>query len=140
LPSKKVTLHMAQPLPREGIVEVLKQVSESNGLKFTDSGPLIRIDGPEPQQPQRGNQQNAFQNAQQQQQLQFFTYRLRHASAVQLAPVLMNLFTGVGNTGGGFSIPGPNGGFTVINPGIGPAGGNTTATVDIGAAVNAAIG
>src|SRR5205085_3187355 len=113
VPAKRITLHMAQPLPREGMVEVLKQVSESNGLKFAESGPLIRIDGPEPAQPQRGQPPpNQFQQAQPA-QVRLFTYRLKHTSAVQLAPVLTNLFTGVaGNTNTSFTIPNGNGGFT----------------------------
>src|SRR5437773_11742828 len=88
---RRVTLHMAQPLPKEGMTDVIKQVSESNGLKFTESGPLIRVDGPAPERQPTPQQQQATQQAAT--QLRLYTYRLRHASAVQLAPVLTNLFT-----------------------------------------------
>src|SRR6185437_8270696 len=53
-----------------------------------------------------------------------YTYRLKHASAVQLAPVLTSLFSGfIGNQSGGRTtvIPNPNGGFTTIPT---PGGGN----------------
>ena len=43
-------------------------------------------------------------------QCKLFTYRLKHASAVQLAPVLTSLFTGsTGNFGNGFQVFNPNG-------------------------------
>ena len=51
--------------------------------------------------------------------MHLFTYRLRHASAVQLAPVLSNLFTGYnasfGGRGNTVTIPNANGGFTTFS-------------------------
>ena len=105
------------------MIEVLKNVSEANGLKFTQTASLIQISGPAPdrnaQTPQQILQQQLAQ-ANQQQQIRLFTYRLRHASAVQLAPVLTNLFSGlVGNFGGTgrgntVTVPNANGGFSVF--------------------------
>jgi type II secretory pathway component GspD/PulD (secretin) len=123
IPAQKTTVHIGRPVTREGMIELLKTVAESNGLKVTESASLIQISGPTPepvrQQPspqQLLAQQLAQQN--QAQQMHLFTYRLRHASAVQLAPVLANLFTGYGSTFGGRGnttvIPNANGGFTTF--------------------------
>jgi type II secretory pathway component GspD/PulD (secretin) len=122
IPSQRITVHMGQPVNREQMVDMLKQVAESNGLKVTTSPTMIQIVGPPPEPIGRQTpaQLLAAQLAQanQQQQLRLFTYRLKHASAVQLAPVLTNLFTGAATTfrgGGQTVIPNANGnGFTVI--------------------------
>jgi type II secretory pathway component GspD/PulD (secretin) len=128
IPQQRVTVHMGRPVSREGMIELVKSVAESNGLKVTESPTLIQIAGPTPEPPNRQNpQQNFLQQAlqqQQQQQMRLFTYRLKHASAIQLAPVLTNLFAGfagVRNVGGTTIIPNANGGFTTIN--TGPNGG-----------------
>jgi len=124
IPAQKTTVHMGRPVTREGMIELLKTVAESNGLKVTEGPSLIQISGPAPepvrQQPtpqQLLAQQLAQQN--QAQQMHVFTYRLRHASAVQLAPVLSNLFTGYNSTFGGrgntVTIPNANGGFTTFS-------------------------
>jgi type II secretory pathway component GspD/PulD (secretin) len=134
IPQQRVTVHMGRPVSREGMIELVKSVSESNGLKVTESPTLIQIAGPTPEPPNRQNQQQNFlQQAlqqQQQQQMRLFTYRLKHASAIQLAPVLTNLFSGfsgVRSVGGTTIIPNANGGFTTIN--TNPNGGiNTNVT------------
>jgi type II secretory pathway component GspD/PulD (secretin) len=129
IPNTRVTLHMGRPVSREGMIELVKSVAESNGLKVTESPTLIQIAGPAPE-PNRPNPaqslaQQLLQQQQQQQQVKLYTYRLRHASAVQLAPVLSNLFSGfVGGRGGTTIIPNANGGFTTIN--TNPNGGITT--------------
>ena len=129
IPSQRITVHMGRPVDREGMIEVLKNVSEANGLKFTQTPSLIQISGTPPERntgptPQQILQQQLAQ-ANQQQQVRLFTYRLRHASAVQLAPVLTNLFSGLtgnfgfGNNGRGgtVTVPNANGGFTTIQTG-----------------------
>src|SRR5206468_11893512 len=73
--------------------------------------------------------QQLLQQQNQQQQMRLYTYRLKHASAVQLAPVLTNLFSGfVGgrNVGGTAIFPNGNGGFTTINTGPATPPGNIT--------------
>jgi type II secretory pathway component GspD/PulD (secretin) len=132
IPSTRVTMHMGRPVSREGMIELVKSVAEQNGLKVTESPTLIQLAGPAPEPPNRQTPaQNIAQQLlqqQQQQQVKLFTYRLRHASAVQLAPVLTNLFSGfVGTRGGTTVIPNANGGFTTIN--TGPNGNITTSTV-----------
>jgi type II secretory pathway component GspD/PulD (secretin) len=140
IPSQRITVHMGRPVNREEMVEMLKQVAESNGLKFTPSPTMIQIVGaaPEPAGRQTPAQQLAQQIAQanQQQQIRLYTYRLKHASAVQLAPVLTNLFTG-GTTGFRLPtqtvIPNANGnGFTVIGGNATPPGNITNITPPFG--------
>jgi type II secretory pathway component GspD/PulD (secretin) len=121
IPSQRITLHMGRPLGRDAMVDVLKQIAETNGLKVTVTPAMIQIAGPVPEPPSRATpaQQLAQQIAQanQQQQVRLFTYRLKHASAVQLAPVLTNLFSGATGVRIGTQtvIPNANGnGFTVI--------------------------
>ncbi len=123
IPSQRITVHMGRPIDREQMVDVLRQVAEGNGLKFTQTPAMIQISGPPPENnrltPAQLLQQQLAQQ-QQAQQIRLYTYRLRHASAVQLAPVLTNLFTGATNT---FrtAIPNGQGGITVIN-GVTPPG------------------
>jgi type II secretory pathway component GspD/PulD (secretin) len=133
IPQQRVTVHMGRPVSREGMIELVKSVAESNGLKVTESPTLIQIAGPTPEPASRQNQQQnlaqqLLQQQNQQQQMRLFTYRLKHASAVQLAPVLTNLFSGfVGggrNLGGTTIIPNGNGGFTTINTGPATPPGN----------------
>ena len=102
IPSRRITLRMGQAVTKAGALDVLKGVAESNALKVTEGPSLIRIEGPPPQT----NAQLA-QQTQNQTQLRLYTYRLKHASAVQLGPVFMNLLTGAGNATTTFV---PNGG------------------------------
>jgi type II secretory pathway component GspD/PulD (secretin) len=123
IPSQRITVHMGRPVDREGMIDVLKNVAEANGLEFTQTPTLIQISGAPAERgptPQQILQQQLAQ-ANQQQQVRLYTYRLRHASAVQLAPVLTNLFSGLtggftntNGRGGGFTVPNANGGFTTI--------------------------
>lgn len=131
IPSQRVTVHMGKPVDRDGMVELVKSVAEANGLKVTQSPTLMQISGTAPEPPQRGNVSLAQQLLQQNQQppVRLFTYRLKHASAVQLAPVITNLFAGAGlrATGATTIFPNGNGGFTTINTGP-PAGANPGVT------------
>lgn len=124
IPSQRITVHMGRPVDRDGMIDVLKNVAEANGLKFTQTPTLIQISGTREERgptPQQILQQQLAQ-ANQAQQVRLFTYRLRHASAVQLAPVLTNLFSGLttgfttgrGNT---VTVPNASGGFTTIQTG-----------------------
>jgi type II secretory pathway component GspD/PulD (secretin) len=123
IPATRVTVHMGRPVTRDGMIDVLKQVAESNGLKFTQTPTLIQVTGQAPETPATRNAALAtqFQQAAQAQQMRLFTYRLRHASAVQLAPVLTNLFAGFSGNGavraanGTTIVPNGNGGISVFN-------------------------
>ena len=141
IPSQRVSVHMGRPVSREGMIELLKGIAESNGLKVTESPTLIQISGPAPERNRETPQQTLAQQlalAQQAQQMRLYTYRLKHASAVQLAPVLTNLF---GGFTGGLSgratttvIPNGRGGFTTITPptAAGPPGNITTIPTPFG--------
>src|SRR5262249_46333068 len=97
IPQQRVTLHMGRPVARDSMPALLKQFAESQGLKVRQSPGLMQIAGPAPEPATRTTpaQQLAQQIAQQNQAqaIRLFTYRLKHASAVQLAPTLTNLFT-----------------------------------------------
>src|ERR1051325_280565 len=118
---QRVTLRMGQPVTREGMVEVLRQVSEQYGLKMRESGTLIRIEGAPPVRTTPGpSLAQQLQQQQQQVQQRIYTYRLKHAVAEQIAPVLSNLFSGAQtgfNTGrgGNVQITGP-GGLQIFTP------------------------
>src|SRR5215217_1653134 len=146
IPSQRVTVHMGRPVNREGMIELVKSVAESNGLKVTETPTLLQISGPAPEPPQRETPaqrlaQQLAQQQQQQQQVKLFSYRLRHASAVQLAPVLTNLFSGLATTFGGGRgnttvIPNGQGGFNVFNTGAANPPGNITTQITPPFAVN----
>lgn len=121
IPNRNIDLRMGQGLDRAGIIDVLKGIALSNNLQLYESSSLIRVEGPTP--PPEGltsAQQRAAQQLQAAQNVpQLYTYRLRHASAVQLAPVLMSLFQGIRQssisatglpTNIQFNIPGQGGG------------------------------
>ena len=156
IPSKRVTLHLGKAVPRESMGDLLKSYAESQELKVTMTPTLIQVAGPPPENPSRQQaaqqQQLAQQYAAQQQaqQIRMWTLRLKHASAVQLAPVLSTLFSGGGggysagpNTGRGNVpnvVPNGRGGFDVIG-GFAPAAppGNVTTITPPGAQQNAGV-
>jgi type II secretory pathway component GspD/PulD (secretin) len=133
IPQTRVTIHLGKPVTREGMIELVKSVAEANNLKVTQTPTLMQISGPVPepvtrQTPQQLAQQLLGQQ-QQQAQMRLFSYRLKHANAVQLAPVLTNLFSGFSSTAAGragtVTFPNGNGGFTTINTGVPTPAGQT---------------
>ncbi len=128
IPAQRVSVRMGRGAPRDTLVAMIRGLAESNGVRFTAQGSLIRLEGdpsasPAAQQAQLQAQQLAAQQAAAQQavatqQLRLYTHRLKHASAVAVAPVLMSLLgaggTTIGNTtflpGGGVQINTPVGG------------------------------
>jgi type II secretory pathway component GspD/PulD (secretin) len=125
IPATNVTVRMGQSTSRDSMSAILRSIAENNGLKVSQTTSLISIQGPAAndqflQLQQR--QQALAQQFNQQAAVKLFTYRLKHASAVQLAPVLTSLFTGTTtNFGNGFQVFNPNG--NAINIGPGRAGG-----------------
>jgi type II secretory pathway component GspD/PulD (secretin) len=97
LPTKRVTLRMSTAVSRDELIDVMRGIAESNQLQMIQNGSFIRIEGVAPVTPQQ--QQQALQQQQAalaaQQQLRLFTYRLKHVSAITVAPVLMSLISGV---------------------------------------------
>ena len=119
LPAIKVTLRMGQRVTKAEALDILRGVAEINGLRMTEGPSLIRIEGA-----RAVTQQQIQQTQAQQAQLKLFTYRLKHASAVTLAPVLMSLLTGQGGTGVAVNNNANAFGQGVVGvPGAGGAGG-----------------
>src|SRR5881394_4026578 len=112
LPPTPVTLHLGQPVPKEQVLDIMRNVTEQNGLTFAMEGSLVRI-GLAQQSSPLGDFA-AFR----QPKVELYTYRLKHAHAAEIAPLLMNLFAGT-TVGGGSSSGGGDGG---INGGNGGAG------------------
>ena len=110
LPNLRTTLRLSNPISQAEIADVLRSIVESNGLRMTMDGSVIRIEraAPVPTTPQRPVQ--AVQEP-----LLPFIYRLRHANAVQLAQTLNQVFS--------FGARVPTGGVTINVPAQGRAGG-----------------
>jgi type II secretory pathway component GspD/PulD (secretin) len=121
IPTTRVTVRMARGATRDTLVSMIRSLAEANNVRFTAQGSLIRLEGDPNASPaaQAAANQLALQQQQAaqaaQNQLRLFTYRLKHASAVEVAPVLMNLLGGAQVGGQNFTIL-PGGGVQ-INPG-----------------------
>ena len=89
LPNLRTTLRLSNPISQAEIADVLRSIVESNGLRMTQDGSVIRIEraAPQPTTPARPAQVV-------QEPLLPFIYRLRHANAVQLAQTLTQVFSG----------------------------------------------
>ena len=88
LPSRKVTLHIEQPVMRSAILPLLRSVAQTNGLVLRESGGLIQVSAAGaayPTGPEIGGQQT---------NLRLFVYRLKHVRAAQLAATLQAVFGG----------------------------------------------
>ena len=117
LPAKKVTLRMGQPATQAEFRDMIKGIAEVNDLKVTESGNLLTIVGPPAPVPvQQVNPQAALLQSLLPAELKLYTYRLKHASATQLAPVLMSLFSG--STTVRQTTTTPNGFTQTITPGV----------------------
>lgn len=143
LPTKRVTLRMSKAVSHDELLNVLQGLAESNQLRFTQNGTFIRIEGtPVPTTQQLTLQQQQAQlAAAAQNQLRLYTYRLKHVSAITIAPVLMNLVigTGITNTNRNVTGIGNNGQVFTIPPAIqiqgnpnGGRGGNAAGGINIG--------
>jgi general secretion pathway protein D len=94
IPLRNTTLHMGTPVSRDQMLDVIKGLAASNGITVVEGPSLVRLEGPAPVATTTA-QQLAAQQAAQAAQQQLYIYRLKHASAVQLAPVLQGLFAGL---------------------------------------------
>lgn len=94
IPLRNTTLHMGTPVSRDEMLDVIKGLAASNGITVVEGPSLVRLEGPAPVATTTA-QQLAAQQAAQAAQQQLYIYRLKHASAVQLAPVLQGLFAGL---------------------------------------------
>ena len=91
LPSLRTTLRLSNPISQAEIADVLRSIVESNGLRMTQDGSVIRIERATPATTTTQRPTQAVQEP-----LLPFIYRLRHANAVQLAQTLNQVFSSVG--------------------------------------------
>lgn len=97
LPSRRVTLRMNQPVPRDQILPLLRSIAASNGLRVVEDGPLLRV---EPIEPIEFEPEEEAVEGPPLPELRMFVYRLKHARAPRLASTLQAMFGG-GNLAGG---------------------------------------
>jgi general secretion pathway protein D len=97
LPSRRVTLRMNQPVPRDQILPLLRSIAASNGLRVVEDGPLLRVEPIEPGAlgPEEGTVEGPPIP-----ELRMFVYRLKHARAPRLASTLQAMFGGGSLAGG----------------------------------------
>ncbi|MBK9549656.1 MAG: type II secretion system protein GspD [Gemmatimonadetes bacterium] len=92
IPATKVTLRMGKAVDRAEFAAMLRAVAEANDLKVATAGSLMQISGT-PQVIGPTVQQQARLDAAAA-EMKLYTFRLKHTSATQLAPVLTALFSG----------------------------------------------
>jgi type II secretory pathway component GspD/PulD (secretin) len=93
-----VTLRVNAQMTREEAREMLISIAEGNNIAVTETSTMLRLVGPPPPQTAAARQSAAqlLAQAAQQRQLNIYPVRLKHANAVTLAPVLLNLVRGAG--------------------------------------------
>ena len=99
LPNLRTTLRLSNPISQAEIGDVLRSIVESNGLRMTQDGSVIRIERATPQPMTTARPAQVIQEP-----LLPFIYRLRHANAVQLAQTLNQVFSGTRVTTGPITI------------------------------------
>ena len=91
LPNLRTTLRLSNPISQAEIGDVLRSIVESNGLRMTQDGSVIRIERAAPTTTTATRPAQVVQEP-----LLPFIYRLRHANAVQLAQTLTQVFSTAG--------------------------------------------
>ncbi len=141
LPPTKVTLRMGQTADKAEIASMIKAIAEANDMKVTQVGSLIQVTGP-PVVPTMNPRQMA-QQAAVPVEFKLYTYRLKHSSATDLAPLLTALFAGASSSRasqGGAATPnfnnlnGANGRGLGGGAGGGGRGGGAAATQGVAVA------
>ena len=87
MPSRRVTLHLPQPVARADMLSLLRSVAAANGLRVVVDGGLLRVENPDARDAP-GGRGAARENA------PLFVYRLKHASATRLAGTLQSIYGG----------------------------------------------
>lgn len=90
IPQRRVTLRLRQPIARADILPLLRSLAQSNGLRVTQEGSLMRFEAADAV-PAPGAVATQQQEANPQQR-RLFVYRLKHARAVRLAQTLQAVF------------------------------------------------
>lgn len=94
LPTRKITLHMKQPVMLPDILPLLRSVAQANGLVLTQSGSLIQVTtaGAGDRTGRISNMEGGGQPV----DVRLFVYRLKHVRAGLLAATLQAVFGGSG--------------------------------------------
>ncbi|MEI2721038.1 MAG: secretin N-terminal domain-containing protein [Gemmatimonadales bacterium] len=92
IPATKVTLRMGKAVDKAEFAAMLRAVAEANDLKVATAGSLLQISGPPAVVGPTVQQQARLDAAAA--EMKLYTFRLKHTSATQLAPVLTALFSG----------------------------------------------
>lgn len=92
IPATKVTLRMGKAVDKAEFAAMLRAVAEANNLKVATAGSLLQISGPPAVVGPTVQQQARLDAAAA--EMKLYTFRLKHTSATQLAPVLTALFSG----------------------------------------------
>lgn len=90
LPSKRVTLQMRQPVAKDAILPLLRNLARSNGVKVSEEGGFIRLETLDAS----ARTAAASPSDSGGDEPRLFTYRLRHARAVKLSATLQSVFGG----------------------------------------------
>lgn len=99
LPQRRVTLRMRQPVPKAGMLPLLRSLAQANGLKVVEAEGFLRLEA--------GGAISARDTTKvAPPEVRLVVHRLRHAKASQLASTLQSIFGGRGTGSGGASGPG----------------------------------
>lgn len=90
LPRRSVTLRMTQPVPREGILDLLRSITAANGLRIVEEGTLLRIESGAPAAVLTGLTDTSAVLP----ETRLFVFRLKHARSGRMAATLQAIFGG----------------------------------------------
>ena len=88
IPSRRVTLHLPQPVSRADMLPLLRSIAASNGLRVVADGSLLRVEAAD------ARAASAPAQGAPRESVQLFVYRLKHARAARLASTLQSLYGG----------------------------------------------
>jgi len=92
MPDERVTLRLQTPLTREAALDAMRAVAAGHDITMQEGSAVVRFVGA----PRVIPGARAAERT-----LNLYTLRLRHTTAAAIAPLLMNVLTGSGSTGGG---------------------------------------
>ncbi len=93
LPQRRVTLRMRQPVPRAGMLPLLKSLAQANGLRVVEAEGFLRLESGGAATTGRDSAKSV------QPEVRLVVHRLKHAKASQLAGTLQSIFGGRGSSG-----------------------------------------
>lgn len=88
LPSRRITLRLRQPVAVSAVGPLLRSLALSNGLQFTESDGLIRLE------PLASDASRTASSESAEEEQRLYVHRLRHARAARMAGTLQAIFGG----------------------------------------------